>query len=276
MSVDRREVVRSRRQHRSLSVAAWVGAFIFVIAPLVALLQRAAWSRLVDDLTSHDALNAMRVSLVSSLGATALSMFLGIPLAVIIANCGPRLRDISRAALTVPLVIPPVVGGIAMLFAFGRRGLVGQYLHSWFGIELPFTLAGVVLAEAFVAMPFLVLTIEGALRGLDGRAEEAAATLGGSRWYTLWNVTLPSIGPSIAAGTLLCWARALGEFGATITFAGNFPGTTQSLPLAVFLKFEGGDASGAISLSVVLLIVSVAALVVGGRFARRNETFGQR
>ncbi len=158
-----------------------------------------------------------------------------------------------------------------MLFAFGRNGLFGRRLDQWFGIQLPFTMAGVVVAETFVAMPFLVLAVEGALRALDGRDEEAAQTLGASRWFTLRRVTLPAVAPSIGAGALLCWARALGEFGATITFAGNFPGSTQSLPLAVFLKFEGGDSGAAVSLSLVLLAVSVFVLAIAGRSAFTNR-----
>ena len=159
-----------------------------------------------------------------------------------------------------PLVLPPVVGGVALLLVLGRRGLVGQYLYDWFGVSLPFTTAGVVVAEAFVAMPFLVIAVEGALRGADPRYEEAAATLGASRWLTFRRVTLPSIAPGVVAGTVLCWARALGEFGATITFAGNFPGRTTTMPLAVYLALET-DPGAAIVLSLVLLVVSVVVLV---------------
>jgi molybdate transport system permease protein len=164
-----------------------------------------------------------------------------------------------RALVTVPLVLPPVVGGVALLLVFGRRGLIGSWLDSTFGITLPFTTAGVVLAEAFVAMPFLVIAVEGALRGADTRFEEAAATLGAGRWTTFTHITLPLVAPGIAAGAVLCWARALGEFGATITFAGNFPGTTQTMPLAVYLALET-DLQAAIVLSLVLLTVSVVIL----------------
>ena len=144
-----------------------------------------------------------------------------------------------------PLVLPPVVGGLALLLAFGRNGLLGRYLDSWFGVTLPFTTAGVIVAETFVAMPFLVVTVEGALRSADRGLEEAAATLGASRFTVFRRITLPLIGPSLLAGSVLCWARALGEFGATITFAGNFPGTTQTMPIAVYNALrdrpEGGD-----------------------------------
>jgi molybdate transport system permease protein len=164
-----------------------------------------------------------------------------------------------RAVVTVPLVLPPVVGGVALLLVFGRRGIVGAWLDSAFGLTLPFTTTGVVLAEAFVAMPFLVIAVEGALRGADARYEEAAATLGAGRWTTFVHVTLPLVAPGIAAGAVLCWARALGEFGATITFAGNFPGRTQTMPLAVYLALET-DLQAAIVLSLILLTVSVTIL----------------
>jgi molybdate transport system permease protein len=169
-------------------------------------------------------------------------------------------RSVLRALVTLPLVLPPVVGGVALLLAFGRRGIVGRHLDAWFGVTLPFTTTAVVLAETFVAMPFLVITVEGALRGADIRYEEASATLGASRWTTFRRVTLPLIAPSVLAGAVLCWARALGEFGATITFAGNFPGTTQTMPIAVYIALET-DPDAAIALSLVLLVVSVVILV---------------
>jgi molybdate transport system permease protein len=159
----------------------------------------------------------------------------------------------------VPLVLPPVVGGVALLLALGRSGLVGQWLYRWTGLTLPFTTTGVVVAEAFVALPFLVISVEGALRAADLRYEDAAATLGASRWTTFRRVTLPLVAPGIGAGAVLCWARALGEFGATITFAGNYPGRTQTMPLAVYLALEN-DPQAAIVLSLVLLVVSVLVL----------------
>jgi molybdate transport system permease protein len=160
----------------------------------------------------------------------------------------------------VPLVLPPVVGGVALLILLGRRGLVGQWLYEWFSVSLPFTTAAVVVAETFVAMPFLVISVEGALRGADLRYEEAAATLGASRWRTFRWVTLPLVAPGVLAGAILCWARALGEFGATITFAGNFPGRTQVMPMAVYFALET-DPEAAIALSLVLLAASVLVLV---------------
>ncbi|SBW25912.1 molybdate ABC transporter inner membrane subunit [Candidatus Protofrankia californiensis] len=183
------------------------------------------------------------------------------PLAWLLARVAFPGRGLLRAMITVPLVLPPVVGGVALLLAFGRRGIVGRYLDAWFGITLPFTTAGVVAAEAFVAMPFLIVAVEGALRSADRRFEDASATLGASRWVTFRRVTLPMIAPSLGAGGVLCWARALGEFGATITFAGNFPGTTQTMPLAVYLALET-DPDAAVALSLVLLAVAVGVLAL--------------
>ncbi len=198
---------------------------------------------------------------MTATAATAFSFVVGVPLAWLLARAPFRGRGLVRALVTLPLVLPPVVGGVALLLAFGRRGLVGKYLYEWTGLSLPFTTAGVIVAETFVAMPFLVVTVEGALRGMDRRLEDAAATLGASRLLVLRRVTLPAIAPSLVAGAVLTWARALGEFGATITFAGNFPGRTQTMPLAVYVALET-DLDGAIALSLVLLVVSVTVLVL--------------
>lgn len=231
----------------------------FLVVPLTGLIIRAPWSTLPGQLLSPEVGEALRLSLVCASLATVICLVLGVPLAWVLARGEVRGRGVLRALVTVPLVLPPVVGGVALLLVLGRRGPIGQYLDSWFGISLPFTTAGVVLAEAFVAMPFLVISVEGALRAADPRYEEAAATLGASRWLTFRRVTLPSIAPGIVAGTVLCWARALGEFGATITFAGNFPGETTTMPLAVYLALEA-DPDAAIVLSMVLLIVSIVVL----------------
>jgi molybdate transport system permease protein len=242
----------------ALAVPAFLG-LAFLVFPLVGLLVRAPWSTLPQRLTEPGILAALRLSLYSATLATAVSLVLGVPLAWILARTSFPGRKLVRALVTVPLVLPPVVGGVALLLVFGRRGLLGGWLDSTFGITLPFTTTGVVVAEAFVAMPFLVISVEGALRAADARYEEAAATLGASRWTTFRRVTLPMIAPGVAAGAVLCWARALGEFGATITFAGNFPGRTQTMPLAVYLALEQ-DLDSAIVLSLVLLVVSVAVL----------------
>lgn len=235
-------------------------ALLFLGLPLLGLLVRAPWGRLWSVLTSPTSLDALRLSLVTATSATAIAFVVGVPLAWALARAPFPGRRLARALVTVPLVLPPVVGGIALLLAFGRRGIVGQYLDSCCGVTLPFTTPGVVVAEAFVAMPFLVITVEGALRGLDGRLEDAAATMGASRWTVFRRVTLPLVLPSLLAGGVLTFARALGEFGATITFAGNLPGVTQTLPLAVYVGLEG-DPSEAVALSLVLLAVSVVVLV---------------
>jgi molybdate transport system permease protein len=232
----------------------------FLVLPLVGLLIRTPWAALADELATAQVGEALQLSLLCATLATVICLLLGVPLAWLLARAEVPGRRLVRALVTVPLVLPPVVGGVALLLVFGRRGVLGQYLDSWLGITLPFTTTGVVIAEAFVAMPFLVIAVEGALRGADRRYEEAAATLGASRWLTFRRVTLPAVAPGVAAGAVLCWARALGEFGATITFAGNFPGTTQTMPLAVYLALET-DPEGATVLSLVLLVVSVGVLV---------------
>ncbi|MER6149449.1 molybdate ABC transporter permease subunit [Streptomyces hirsutus] len=234
-------------------------ALAFLLVPLLALLVRAPWQSMPEQLTSPVVWQALRLSLVCATAATAVSLVLGVPLAWLLARTEFPGRGLVRALVTLPLVLPPVVGGVALLMALGRNGIVGQWLDAWFGISLPFTTAGVVVAEAFVAMPFLVISVEGTLRAADRRYEEAAATLGASRFTAFRRVTLPLIAPGIAAGSVLAWARALGEFGATITFAGNFPDRTQTMPLAVYLALQS-DPEAAIALSVVLLAVSIAVL----------------
>jgi len=228
--------------------------------PLAGLLWRAPWSSAWDELSSPEALDALRLSLITSLAATAVAIVLGVPLAWVQARVEYRGKAFVRALTTLPMVLPPVVGGVALLLAFGRRGIVGAQLDKQ-GIQLPFTTAGAIIAEAFVAMPFLVLTLEAAFRTTDRRLEEAARTLGAGRGEVFRRVTLPLVRPSLIAGAVLCWARALGEFGATITFAGNLPKTTQTLPLFVFLKFEGTNTDAAIVLSLVLVLVSLLVVV---------------
>jgi molybdate transport system permease protein len=235
-------------------------AAAFFILPLIGLIVRTPWSELWPDLTAPESLLALRLSLVASISATGTALVLGVPLAWIYARVAFPGRSVLRALTTLPMVLPPVVGGVALLMAFGRRGLVGQVLEAVFGARLPFTTAGAVVAETFVAMPFLVLTVEAGLRSMDRRFEDAARTLGARRWTVLRRVTLPLVAPSLFAGAVLCWARALGEFGATITFAGNFPGRTQTMPLAVYLALETRP-SAAILLSLVLLGVSLVVLV---------------
>ncbi|MEU7711856.1 ABC transporter permease [Micromonospora chalcea] len=250
--------VRRQRVPIALLVPAGLG-LAFLVLPLAGLLVRAPWTTLPRRLTEPGVLTALRLSLETATIATLLCVALGVPLAWLLARVEFPGRRLVRALVTVPLVLPPVVGGVALLLVFGRRGLIGSWLDETFGVTLPFTTAGVVLAEAFVAMPFLVIAVEGALRGADPRYEEAAATLGAGRFTTFTRVTLPLVAPGVAAGAVLCWARALGEFGATITFAGNYPGRTQTMPLAVYLALET-DLQAAIVLSLMLLTVSVVIL----------------
>jgi len=246
-----------------------VVAVVFFALPLIGLLWRAPWSNAWHYLTQDEALTALRLSMVCSLWATGLSIVFGVPLAWLLARVEFPGRGMVRALCTLSMVLPPVVGGVALFFALGRRGIVGQYLDRWFGVTLPFTTAAVVIAQTFVAMPFLVITVEAALRQLDGRVEDASRTLGASRWYTFRRVTMPAIRPALVAGAVLAWARALGEFGATITFAGNFPGTTQTMPLAVYLSLETNPEE-AIILALVLIAISFAVLV-----GLRDRWFGR-
>jgi len=250
---------RAARPPAVLVLLAVLGA-AFLLLPLAALLLRSPWNRATAVLLSPATLDALRLSLISSLGATALSLLFGVPLAWVQARLRFPGRSLLRALTTLPLVLPPVVGGVALLLAYGRRGLVGEVLYRLFSIHIAFTTAGVVLAAAFVAMPFLVLTVEAGLRSMDTRYEAAARTLGARRWTVFWRVTVPLIAPSLFAGAVLSWARALGEFGATITFAGNFPGTTETLPLAVYVGLQTSPEEATL-LSLLLLIVSVGVLV---------------
>ena len=250
---------RSRSVPVGIAVLAAVGA-LFVSLPLLALLVRTPWSDLSGSLSRSGAWTALRVSLVVSLAASALSVLLGVPLAFVLARSHVPGRALLRAVALLPLVLPPVVGGIALLAALGRSGLIGRWLaHA--GIQLTFTTAGAVLATAFVSMPLVVLATESGLRALPLGFEDAARAAGASRLYTLRRVTLPMIRSQIVAGGVLAWARALGEFGATITFAGNLSGRTQTLPLSVFVT-QQTDPGGALATSLILVVVSVTVLVL--------------
>jgi len=238
----------------------------FVTLPLAGLIQRTPWSRAADVLTSDSSLTALRLSIVVATSAAVVSLVLGFPLAWVLSRSSFPGRRVVRGLVILPLVMPPVVGGVALLAVFGRRGFLGAPLNDVFGVQLTFTTPAAVLAAVFVSFPLAVLALEAGLRSLDTRLEDAAATLGGSRWYVLRRVTLPMLAPQIAAGLVLCWARALGEFGATITFAGNLQGRTQTLPLAVFERLQT-DPDGAIALSLLLVAVSLAVIVgLRGRF----------
>ncbi|HEX9993299.1 MAG TPA: ABC transporter permease [Acidimicrobiales bacterium] len=234
----------------------------FLALPLAGLLQRAPWASIADHLGDPAVREALRLSLVVSCTATVAALVLGVPLAWVLARATFPGRSLVRGLVLLPMVLPPVVGGLALLYALGRRGLAGQWLDRWLGVTLPFTTAGAVVAATFVALPFLVVTVEGGLRSLDPRYEDAAATLGAGRWTVLRRVTLPMVAPSLAAGAALAWARALGEFGATITFAGNAPGRTRTMPIEVYLLREGSDRGGAVALSLVMVAVSLAVLAL--------------
>ena len=246
-------------------------AVAFFLSPFIGLLWRTPWSKFTDIVTRREIRDALWLSVQTSLITSIVCFVFGVPLAWLLARVDFRGRRFIRALMTLSMVLPPVIGGIALLFTFGRRGLIGQYLDSWFGIRLPFTTTAVVMAQCFVAMPFLVLTVEAALRQLDTRFEDVARTLGGSRWYVFRRVTLPSIKPSLFAGLVLAWARALGEFGATITFAGNLPGTTQTMPLATYAALDSNPES-ALILSLLMIAIAFSILIaLRDRWLGRTE-----
>jgi molybdate transport system permease protein len=233
---------------------------LFFLVPFVALVVRAPW-RSLGDLAADDGVRtALVLSIVTSLTTTLLAIVLGVPLAWMLARSDLPGRRLVRVLCTLSMVLPPVVAGVALFLALGRRGVIGEPLEDVFGVTLPFTTAAVVIAQLFVAMPFLVLTVEAALRALDPADEEAARTLGATEWYVFRRITLPAIRPALVSGIVLTWARALGEFGATITFAGSFPGVTRTMPLATYLALEN-DPDQAILLSLVLVAVSFGVLV---------------
>jgi molybdate transport system permease protein len=232
---------------------------LLVVVPVAALAVRAPWGRAATLLGEPANRTALRLSVVVSLWALVLSVVIGFPIAWVLARYEFPGRRVLRALVTLPMVLPPVVGGVALLVAFGRRGLVGQWLDRWFDVQITYTTAAAVLAATFVSLPFFVVTVEAALRGSDRRYEEAARTLGASPGTVLRRVTLPSIRGALSAGAALAWARGLGEFGATITFAGSFEGRTQTMPLAINRALEN-DVPSAILLSLVLLAVSVVVL----------------
>ncbi len=249
-----------RRQLPLPVLALALVAVAFFALPFIGLLWRMPWGSVVDVLGQQSVRTALWLSLRTSLTATFLSVTFGVPLAWLLARVPFPGSSAVRALCLLSMVLPPVVGGVALFFSFGRRGLFGRYLDQWFDIQLPFTIWAVIIAQTFVSMPFLVITVEAALRQMDRRHEDAARTLGGSRWYVFRRVTLPTIRPALIAGAVLAWARALGEFGATITFAGNFPGTTQTLPLATYLALETNPEE-ALVISLLMIAVSFTVLI---------------
>jgi len=233
---------------------------LLVALPLLALIVRTPWARIGELLTSETVLVALRLSLVVATSAAAISFVLGFPLAWMLVRGTFPGKTVIRALVVLPLVMPPVVAGVGLLAAFGRRGFVGSWLYDWFGLQLTFTTGAAVLAATFVSFPLAVLALEAGLRGLDERLEDAASTLGASRWYVMRRVTLPLMAPQIAAALVLSWARALGEFGATITFAGNLQGRTQTLPLAVFERLQT-DQDAAFAISMLLIAIAFAVII---------------
>lgn len=237
-------------------------AVLLLVLPLLALVVRAPWSTLPAQLTDPVVRQALLLSLGTATVATGCCLLLGVPLAWALARGRVRGRALLRAVVTVPLVLPPVVGGVALLLALGRTGLVGRYLESCCGLSLPFTTVAVVVAQTFVALPFLVVSLEGALRTAGQRYEAVAATLGATPALAFRRVTVPLVLPGLASGTVLAFARCMGEFGATIAFAGSLQGTTRTLPLLVYLEREA-DVDAAVALSILLVVVAAVVIALG-------------
>ncbi|WP_199706627.1 molybdate ABC transporter permease subunit [Amnibacterium setariae] len=238
-------------------------ALLLLVGPLVALLVKAPWAQLPALLGGGTVLPALGLSLGTAAASTGCCVVLGVPLAVVLSAVDgwpSPLRRLARALVTTPLVLPPVVGGVALLLLLGRVGLLGAPMFQAFGFQLPYTTAAVVVAQTFVGLPFLVLGVEGALRGVDRRFAVAATTLGAGPWTRFVRVTLPLAAPGVAAGAVLAFARAIGEFGATVTFAGSLPRITQTLPVAAYLALNS-DPDAAIAISVVLVVVALVVLV---------------
>ena len=254
-----------------LAIAPALLGIALLVMPLVALVARAGWDTFLTDVTSPAALDALWLSLRTGASATVVCVLLGVPLAVLMARSGPKLAQLLRALVAVPLVLPPMVGGVALLFLFGRTSPIGQFIDSVWGVTLPFSTAAVVIAQSFVALPFLVLSVEGSLRSLGTGYEQAAATLGAGRWMVLTRITLPLAAPGLVAGVILCFARAIGEFGATALFAGNAPGITQTMPLAIYTAYNGVGVSQDTALALSLLLLGSAAVVVLGLRSWRED-----
>jgi molybdate transport system permease protein len=235
-------------------------AVAFLLMPLIGILVRTEWGELADHLSAPGVTEALKLSMLVSFWALGFSLLLGVPLAWLLARVDFPGKGFVRSLVLLPMVLPPTVGGVALLLGFGRRGLLGPWLENTFGIVLPFHTSGAVVAATFVSMPFLVISLEGALGGLRPGFEETAASLGASPVRVFFTVTLPMVAPGLVAGAALTWARALGEFGATITFAGNLPGTTQTLPLQVYLLLQDSPEA-ATSLSLLLLAIAMAVLI---------------
>jgi molybdate transport system permease protein len=254
---------------RWIYVPAAIGA-LFVVLPLVAMAAKVDWQNFWTLITSRSSLTALVLSLKTAAASTALCVLFGVPMALVLARSDSRSVRLLRPLILLPLVLPPVVGGIALLYTFGRLGLVGQYLNA-VGIQIAFSTVAVVLAQTFVSLPFLVIALEGAARTAGTDYEVVAATLGAGPTTVWWRVSLPLLAPGLVSGAVLAFARSLGEFGATLTFAGSREGVTRTLPLEIYLLRES-DADAAVALSV--LLVAVAAVVVVGLGSRRLRAGG--
>lgn len=265
-----RPSVRSRRV--SLGVPAWAVALaavggLLIVLPIVGMITRVDWANFGALITSEGSVAALWLSLKTSTISTVLCLVLGVPLALVLARTHFRGQQVVRSLVLLPLVLPPVVGGIALLATFGRRGLLGQTFEV-LGIQIAFSTTAVVLAQTFVALPFLALSVEGALRASGSRFEAIAATLGAKPSRVFLRVTLPLILPGVLSGAVLAFARALGEFGATLTFAGSLQGVTRTLPLEIYLQRET-DPDQALALAVLLMIIAVVVMVATGRRTER-------
>lgn len=266
MMTTKRVAARSRRRPNlaagipGVAVAMALVAAAFFVIPFIALLVDITWSELPELLTSRSALDALWLSLRTAVAATLICIALGIPLALVLARTEFPGRTLTRSIVVVPLVIPPVVAGIILTEAFGRRGLLGEQLSA-FGLDIAFTTAAVVMAQTFVSLPFMVTSLESHLGSSGQHYERTAQSLGASKWRTFTTITLPLLRPGLISGTVLTFARALGEFGATITFAGSLQGTTRTMPLEIYLARET-DPDAAVALSLVLILVAVAVIAV--------------
>jgi molybdate transport system permease protein len=243
-----------------LVIPAALGALLLVV-PLVTLVADTPWGGVRDQLSTSAVRDALGLTVLASLMTVALCLLLGTPLAWVLARVAFPGRSVMRAAVLVPLVLPPVVAGVALVTALGRTGAIGRPLDEWFGVTIPYTTTAVIIAHTFVSLPFYVLSVEGALRSAGEEYDAVAATLGADRWTTFRRVTLPLALPGVLAGSALAWARSLGEFGATITFAGNYPGTTQTMPSLIYTELQN-DPEVARTVSMVLLVVSIGVLAL--------------
>ena len=242
-------------------------AALFVLLPLAAIAAHVDWAHFLGLIGSASSLDALRLSVGSALLSTAVCVVLGVPTAIVLARGSFPGQSFGRALVLVPLVLPPVVSGLALLYTVGRQGLLGP-LFAQLGWQVPFTFLAVVLAQAFVSLPFIVISLEGALRTMTDSHDDIAIAYGASRTQLLFKVTLPSLGPALISGTVLSFARSLGEFGATVTVAGSLQGVTRTLPLEIYLQ-NNVNPDAAVALSLVLIVVALAIVLIAGRPWRR-------